>query len=266
MKRGKCRSFMQNWISPLGPGLWSKAKVPNYKIKSITTRALPGSKWSSLVMKFMQRPWPSDHLARDGGNPAPYSHFLYSLRLIIRVDGKKPGLIDCTKRNWENSCSLCFLQVMRLIRGARIITNFRGSFPAVGDRPCRQIFFGNYNRGLYCLPMPIYSAFYLFRARFSSIWSRFEMHASWRWGCQTGGGNKECPISSRYARDTSLDMPRISWEPIRKISSRVVPKRDPLEVCCNCQLMARPPHISTQRQLQLQPIWYLLRLKSNFIV
>ena len=107
----------------------------------------------------MQRPWPSDHLARDGGNPAPYSHFLYSLRLIIRVDGKKPGLIDCTKRNWENSCSLCFLQVMRLIRGARIITNFRGSFPAVGDRPCRQIFFGNYNRGLYCLPMPIHSAF-----------------------------------------------------------------------------------------------------------
>ena len=48
---------------------------------------------------------------------------------------------------------------MRLIRGARIITNFRGSFPAVGDRPCRQILFGNYNRGLYCLPMPIHSAF-----------------------------------------------------------------------------------------------------------
>ena len=79
--------------------------------------------------------WPS---SRRRWEPLTYSHFLYSLRLIIWPDGKKPGLIDCTQRNWENSCSLCFLQVMRLIRGGGIITNFRGSFPALGDEACRQ--------------------------------------------------------------------------------------------------------------------------------
>ena len=126
------------------------------------------------------------------------------------MDGKKPGLIDCTKRNWENSCSLCFLQVMRLIRGARIITNFRGSFPAVGDRPCHQIFFGNYNRGLYCLPMPIHSAFSFSGPDFRQFDRDLRCTPAGDEDVRPGGGNKECPISSRYARDTSLDMPRIS--------------------------------------------------------
>ena len=137
-EKGQVSRFYAKLNQSTWPSLMVKGQSPKLQDKNETARALPGSKWSSLVMKFMQRPWPSDHLARDGGNPAPYSHFLYSLRLIIRVDGKKPGLIDCTKRNWENSCSLCFLQVMRLIRGGGIITNFRGSFPALGDRACRQ--------------------------------------------------------------------------------------------------------------------------------
>ena len=157
------------------------------------------------------------------------------------MDGKKPGLIDCTKRNWENSCSLCFLQVMRLIRGARIITNFRGSFPAVGDRPCRQIFFGNYNRGLYCLPMPIHSAFSFSRPDFR----QFDRDLR----CTPAGDEDVRPAAGIKNVRFLPDMPEIPLSICQGSlsnqfdrSGRVVSERSASRWCCNCQLMTRPPH------------------------
>ena len=115
---------------------WSTAKVADagFKIQMQEPGKLP------LVISDEGYAKPRDQVTIESETVGTltYSHFLYSLRLIIWPDGKKPGLIDCTQRNWENSCSLCFLQVMRLIRGGGIITNFRGSFPALGDRACRQ--------------------------------------------------------------------------------------------------------------------------------
>lgn len=181
------------------------------------------------------------------------------------MDGKKPGLIDCTKRNWENSCSLCFLQVMRLIRGARIITNFRGSFPAVGDRPCRQIFFGNYNRGLYCLPMPIHSAFSFSGPDFR----QFDRDLR----CTPAGDEDVRPAAGIKNVRFLPDMPEIHRsicqgsllldDPIRRISV------SGLELCCNCQLMASAHRthfhtktIATSAHLVFAPI----QSRSNFIV
>ena len=99
-------------------------------------------------------------IKRRRWEPLTYSHFLYSLRLIIWQDGKKPGLIDWTQRFWEISCSVCFLQVMRLIREGGIIMNSLGSFPAPGAKvAAAKIFLGKYNRGL--VPMSIHSSFAL---------------------------------------------------------------------------------------------------------
>ena len=129
-----------------------QGQIPNFYRKFVAGAPVSDEGYAKLrdQVTIKRRRW----------EPLTYSHFLYSLRLIIWQDGKKPGLIDWTQRFWEISCSVCFLQVMRLIREGGIIMNSLGSFPAPGAKvAAAKIFLGKYNRGL--VPMSIHSSFAL---------------------------------------------------------------------------------------------------------
>ena len=141
---------------------WSTAKVADAgsKIQMQEPEKLPLPRTLAISDEGYAKLRDQVTIKRRRWEPLTYSHFLYSLRLIIWQDGKKPGLIDWTQRFWEISCSVCFLQVMRLIREGGIIMNSLGSFPAPGAKvAAAKIFLGKYNRGL--VPMSIHSSFAL---------------------------------------------------------------------------------------------------------
>ena len=129
--------------------------------------------------------------------------------------------------------------------------------------PAAKIFFRKYNQGLSGSPANADTVrFFLFRTDFR------QFNRDWR--CTPAGDEDVRPAGIKNVRFLP-DMPEIPLSICQGSLSNQFDRssrRDPPRGGVSQLSINDPPtaHISTQRQLQLQPIWYLLRLKSNFIV
>ena len=132
--------------------------------------------------------------------------------------------------------------------------------------PAAKIFFRKYNQGLSGSPANADTVrFFLFRTDFR----QFDRDLR----CTPAGDEDVRPGGIKNVRFLP-DMPEIPLSICQGSlsnqfdrSSQVVSERSAVLGVLQLSINGPPTaRISTQRQLQLQPIWYLLRFKSNFIV